>query len=158
MSEAPNPLIVRLASVYGEPDTPNPAGFVAELKRQLQGYTDGELNAAVDRLLRDRATQKRAWPAFGMILGACDAARREIRAEMQYGQVLAFRQAHKPRTMEDMTEEERQALYDFVDAVADGEYEIFPEDTPNHLKLDLGLLARQLRKMAITMRERRGSQ
>ena len=146
MSDEPkrveNLMLRRLGNIYGEPDVPNPAGFMEEFARQLQGFTDSELHAATDHIIRKRSKIKRAWPTIGECLTACEVARSNKLAKMRVESMQLQRKANEHKKMEDMSEEEKQAYYDFVDAAADGQ-------------IDLGLCAASLRKMAITMRDRR---
>ena len=137
-----NIMLDRLWKLYGIPDTPDPAGYIEEFTRQLCGFTDSELHAATDQIVRKRDRVKRTWPSIGECLAACDNARGNQQAKAHAENFHAQRVHKKYKRMEEMTAAEKKKYYDFVDACADGE-------------IELGIAAKALREMAITMRARR---
>ncbi len=69
-----NPLLARLAVIYGPPiETSDPAAFFAEMSRLMKGYSPAELDKASD--LAIRANKRRGWPPVNEILTACEDAR-----------------------------------------------------------------------------------
>jgi hypothetical protein len=137
-----NIMLARLWRLYGMPDTPDPAGYIDEFARQVRGFSDVELHAATDHIVRKRDRIKRTWPTIGECLGACENARSTRLAEAKAETLNAQRlhKTHKPK--DEMTAAERKRLFDFVDACAVG-------------AIELGGCANALRQMAITMRSRR---
>jgi hypothetical protein len=133
-----NSMLGRLGVVYGVPDSPNPKEFLNEYSRLLQQYTDSELQGAADQLLAQR--KFKTWPTIAECIGACEDVRAGLRTR-----IWAEREAHrkKPETGPAQPSfAEQEALERFVDDCADG-------------KIDMGLCAKPLREMAITMRARR---
>lgn len=65
-----NPLIARLIAVFGEPESPDPKAYLAELDRCLVKLSAERLAAAGDRLLR--TYRGRSFPAIGTVLTAVE--------------------------------------------------------------------------------------
>lgn len=72
-----NPLITRLAVVFGQPDhSDDPKKFVSELARLTQGFHPPELDKAADMLIRShQPTARKPWPTPAEIIMACEDAR-----------------------------------------------------------------------------------
>lgn len=71
-----NPLVKRLAIVFGEPKTEDPVGFLAEYANAFKGTPKDVLDAAADVIIKHR--KYRAWPTVAECLDAIDAAKRQI--------------------------------------------------------------------------------
>lgn len=71
-----NPLVKRLAIVFGEPKTEDPVGFLAEYANAFKGNSKDILDAAADVIIKQR--KFRAWPTVAECLDAIDAAKKQI--------------------------------------------------------------------------------
>lgn len=60
--------IGRLTATFGEPQTPNPDGFVREFRRAMEGCEAALLTAAVDRWIR----RGKFWPRPGELIAEMD--------------------------------------------------------------------------------------
>lgn len=67
-----NPLLGRLAIVYGPPDSHDPAAYLAEVAKMLVKYSTEQLEAAGDLILKTHRTRTYPTPAF--IVTACEDA------------------------------------------------------------------------------------
>jgi len=63
----------RLQTMYGEPDSDDPAAFLAEYARLLRNYTAKELDGAGDIVLR--RNRYKTWPTVGECVNACEDVR-----------------------------------------------------------------------------------
>jgi hypothetical protein len=68
-----NPLLARLAVVYGQPDSPNPAAYLAEVAKMLAKYGEADLDTAGDTILRTH--RGRTFPTPSEIVTACEEVR-----------------------------------------------------------------------------------
>lgn len=95
-----NRLLTRLAIVYGKPDSPDPALYLAEVAKMLGKYSDTDLETAGDTILRTH--RGRLFPSPSEIVTACEEAR------------AAATPSHKPTFTNDYPEwsEERVARAD----------------------------------------------
>lgn len=66
-----NRLLARLCVVYGQPDSPNPAAYLAEISHLIERgkYTNAELENAGDRVIANH--RGRSFPTPGEIISAC---------------------------------------------------------------------------------------
>jgi hypothetical protein len=87
MSPQTNILLEQLGVVYGAPDSPDPAAFIAAYAKHMARYTRAELEAAADRIICTR--KSKTWPS----VADCIAAIEEYRAEVYA--------ANKPKAQED---------------------------------------------------------
>lgn len=71
-----NPLVKRLAIVFGEPKTEDPAGFLAEYANAFKGTAKDILDAAADVIIKQR--KFRAWPTVAECLEAIDSAKKQV--------------------------------------------------------------------------------
>lgn len=71
-----NPLVKRLAILFGEPKTEDPVGFLFEYANAFKGTPRDILDAAADVIIKQR--KYRAWPTVAECLDAIDAAKRQI--------------------------------------------------------------------------------
>lgn len=71
-----NPLVKRLAIVFGEPKTEDPVGFLSEYANAFKGTSKDILDAAADVIIKQR--KFRAWPTVAECLDAIDAARKQV--------------------------------------------------------------------------------
>jgi len=70
-----NPLLARLAIVYGPPDSGDPAAYLAEVARMLVKYSDADLQRAGDLIIRTH--RGRSFPTPAQIVTACEDAKPE---------------------------------------------------------------------------------
>ena len=63
-----NPLVARLLSVLGKPDSGDVPAFLTEYRKIVQGFGPNVLESAGDRLIRDGG---RHWPTPRAVLQAC---------------------------------------------------------------------------------------
>lgn len=68
MTEITNPLIQRLAVLFSEPDSPDPAKFLAEYQRLVAPFPANVLQRAGDILVRGGGRQ---WPTPKQLIDAC---------------------------------------------------------------------------------------
>ena len=80
-----NPLLSRLATVYGQPDSHDPAAYLAELAKMLVKYSPAELEAAGDLVLRTH--RSRAYPTPAVVATACEEVRKEASPRAHAGPV-----------------------------------------------------------------------
>lgn len=69
MSFVGDHVIKRFWTLYGEPKTQDPDGFLAEYETALRGFTEPILRQAVDRVVK--ANEYRSWPMPGEVCKAC---------------------------------------------------------------------------------------
>jgi hypothetical protein len=74
-----NPLVKRLAIVFGEPKTEDPAGFLGEYASAFKGTPKDTLDVAADVIIKQR--KYRNWPTVAECLEAIDAAKKQIVAK-----------------------------------------------------------------------------
>lgn len=68
-----NTLLARLQTLYGAPDTDDPAAYIAEYARLLAKYSAKELAEAGDIVIgRNRY---KTWPTIGDCIAACEDVR-----------------------------------------------------------------------------------
>jgi len=103
-----NPLLARLAVVYGQPDSGDPAAYLAEISKMLAKYSTAELERAGDIVIRSH--RGRAFPTPSEIVTACEDAR----ATMSPGQSRA-------ETFEDKNPEWSKQAYAIADRLTAGE-------------------------------------
>lgn len=147
-----NIMLQELLVAYGQPhkDEAETKAFLGLYARMLGQYVDTELTAGAERLLKTR--KYKTWPSVGECVDACEAVRQEIRARMAYEQGRE-RQIVRQQRLEPTPWEQAKARQ-FVDEVADGRIELFPNPPVGNV-VDTGLLAKQLRRMARAMKARR---
>lgn len=66
------PFLMRLQTMYGEPDSDNPAAFLAEYARLLKKYSGSTLDKACDLVLRNN--RYKTWPTIGECVSCCEDA------------------------------------------------------------------------------------
>lgn len=71
-----NVLVKRLAILFGEPKTEDPAAFLAEYANAFKGTKKDILDAAAEVIIKQR--KYRAWPTVAECLEAIDAAKRQV--------------------------------------------------------------------------------
>jgi len=71
-----NPLVKRLAILFGEPKTEDPVGFLAEYANAFRGTPRDVLDVAADVIIKQR--KFRAWPTVAECLDAIDAAKKQV--------------------------------------------------------------------------------
>lgn len=69
----PNKLVARLCLMYGTPDTADPAAWFAEMDRLVKSYSERELDAAADQIMRSH--RGRSFPPVSEMLAACEDVR-----------------------------------------------------------------------------------
>jgi hypothetical protein len=74
-----NPLVKRLAIVFGEPKTEDPAAFLGEYAHAFKGTPKDILDVAADVIIKQR--KYRNWPTVAECLEAIDAAKKQIVAK-----------------------------------------------------------------------------
>ncbi len=78
-----NPLVRRLAIVFGEPKTEDAAGFLGEYANAFKGTPKDILDVAADVIIKQR--KYRNWPTVAECLDAIDSAKKQLVAN---GKVL----------------------------------------------------------------------
>ena len=74
------PFLVRLQTMYGEPDSDDTAAFMREYVRLLKGFSARTLEAAGDLVLR--RNRFKTWPTIGECIKACEDANEEAAAKV----------------------------------------------------------------------------
>lgn len=133
-----NVMLERLTVMYGAPETHDPAGYIREYERLLAGHADSELDEAATELISRR--KYKSWPTPAECLEALKVVR-QARANKRMAAQMAAKAEQKaaPRVV---SEAERKEAEQFVDDCVAG-------------KIDMGLCAESLRKLAIEMQRRR---
>lgn len=71
-----NVLLTRLSTVFGHPESEDPAAYIAEMGKLIRGFTTMEQDKAADFLIRNHVpTNRKPWPAPNEIVNACVEAR-----------------------------------------------------------------------------------
>lgn len=144
-----NPMLARFVNVYGTPkETENATAFIGEYARAMHNFVASECEAAADLLLAKR--KYKTWPTIAECLEALeDVRRRQVSKRLadEYQAKLARQDdlnAPKPGHFQpkQLSPKEQRELEKYVDDCAAG-------------KIDLGLCAPALRRMAQAMRARR---
>jgi len=65
-----NHLLQRLAVVYGQPDSPDPKAYLAEVAKLMSKYRDSTLDAAADLILKTHRGYR--WPTPAQCVTACE--------------------------------------------------------------------------------------
>lgn len=134
-----NPLLARLMGVYGRPkETEDVNAFMAEYARAMRGYVDSELNEAADLLLAKR--KYKTWPSIAECVEAVEDVRLKRRSQTAATKYQEHQRA--AATVKTYTEAELREAERFVDDCVAG-------------KIDMGLCARALHRVAIQLQQRR---
>jgi len=153
MTKQLNPMLLRFLSVYGPPKlVSDTTKFVSEYARQMRNFTDAELEAAADQLLRKR--KYKSWPAIAECLEALENVQRRQRSKVLVDAYQA-KLAQPAQPEKELSPAEQRAAERFVDEWADGRRQLQPALGANGKVVDTGMLSSMLRKVAQQMRDRR---